>query len=120
MGPEVHRQRRRLSSASSNEAAIPLLVIPAVRVREGLYHLFDMLAFDRFEIASTAGSFSRVDRYCCTSSHCSGVGNGGSSPRKRASLHASLYACQYAKPAGSEDNDPWNCLITHIRASSSR
>jgi len=51
----VHRQRRRLSSASSNEAAIPLLVIPAVRVREGLYHLFDMLAFDRFEIASTAG-----------------------------------------------------------------
>jgi hypothetical protein len=55
MGPEVHRQRRRLSSASSNEAAIPLLVIPAVRVREGLYHLFDMLAFDRFEIASTAG-----------------------------------------------------------------
>jgi len=45
----VHRQRRRLSSASSNEAAIPLLVIPAVRVREGFYHLFDMLAFDRFE-----------------------------------------------------------------------
>ena len=51
----MHRQRQRLSSASSNEAAIPLLVIPAVRVREGLYHLFDMLAFDRFEIASTAG-----------------------------------------------------------------
>ena len=45
----MHRQRRRLSSASSNEAAIPLLVIPAVRVREGFYHLFDMLAFDRFE-----------------------------------------------------------------------
>ena len=75
MGPEVHRQTRRLSSPSSNKAghsaARQFLRCGSARVCIACLMCSPSISS---KIASTAGAVSRVERYCCTGSHCSGSG----------------------------------------------